>query len=94
MLSGEKANHRQYGPIYLKTHIQTTYVYADNVRVCVCVRESKGTDLRRDTPKLWFSQGRENLLVKEMFILYVSASILFEFFTWRIHPFFTSVIKG
>lgn len=77
VLSGERA------PDSKNTHIPTAYAHTDNV--CVC--ESTGIDPKRDTPnetgcKLCFSLGRaKNLLVKGDFHT-LSASILFESFTW------------
>lgn len=95
LLSGEKANPTQHEPTSSKnTHIQTTYVYTDNMCVCVKAQEEVWKETHQTMCKLCFSLGRaKNLLVKGDFHT-LSASILFEFFTWWIHPFFISVIKG
>lgn len=76
-LEGEKANHTQHEPTYSKTHISKRHMYTQTM--CVC--ESTGVDLKRDTPnqtmcKLCFSLGRaKNVLVKGDFHT-LSASVI------------------
>ena len=95
LLSGEKGNHRQYEPTYQKTHPQTTCVYTDNTYVGKCTEwmwaETHQTKLCVNSGAL---QGKEFIGKKRFSYFCLFAFILFEFFTWWIHPLFTSVIKG
>lgn len=80
VLSGEKANHRQYGPIYLKTHIQTTYVYADNVRVCVCAWKQRNRSEKRHAKTVGLSREGEFVGKGDVHTLCICFHIIWIFY--------------